>query len=73
MRDSGPGVQPERLTNLRERHVRASAERTGFGLGLSIVASVAAKQGARLELQSPPAGQRHGFEARLVLQAVQAG
>ncbi len=72
VRDSGPGVPPERLTGLRERHVRASADRTGFGLGLSIVASVAAKQGARLELQSPPAGLGQGFEARLVLQTVSA-
>ena len=71
VRDSGPGVPAERLSSLRERHVRASAERTGFGLGLSIVASVAAKQGALLELQSPPDGQPHGFEARLVLRAAQ--
>jgi two-component system OmpR family sensor kinase len=67
VRDSGPGVPPERLASLRERHVRASADRTGFGLGLSIVASVAAKQGAQLVLQSPPDGQTQGFEARLVL------
>jgi two-component system OmpR family sensor kinase len=71
VRDGGPGVAPERLAHLRERHVRASADRTGFGLGLSIVASVAAKLGARLELRSPPEGRANGFEASLVLRPAQ--
>ena len=68
VRDAGPGVPPDTLNCLRERHVRASADQTGFGLGLSIVSSVAAKQGAQLQLSTPPPGWPQGFEARLVLQ-----
>ncbi len=68
VRDAGPGVPADTLNGLRERHVRASGDRTGFGLGLSIVSSVAAKQGAQLVLSTPPAGWPQGFEARLILQ-----
>ncbi|ARU06724.1 hypothetical protein CCO03_07615 [Comamonas serinivorans] len=72
LRDAGPGVPPERLAQLRERHVRASADHAGFGLGLSIVASVAAKQGAQLVLRSPPDGLPRGFEASLLLRPAEA-
>jgi len=67
VRDSGPGVDAERLNTLQQRHVRQTAERTGYGLGLSIVATIAHKSDAQLLLSSPPAGQASGFEARLVL------
>jgi len=67
VRDRGPGVDVERLHTLQQRHVRQTAERTGYGLGLSIVATIAHKSDAQLLLSSPPAGQASGFEARLVL------
>lgn len=67
VRDDGPGVPPERLERLKHRHVRQSAERTGYGLGLSIVSSIAQKHGADLALTSPLPGSSHGFEARLIL------
>ena len=55
----------DRLQTLQQRHVRHSAERTGYGLGLSIVTTIAEKHGARLTLSSPLTGERGGFEARL--------
>ncbi len=67
VRDLGPGVSPEQLASLQQRHVRHDASRAGYGLGLSIVTTIAHKQGARLELHSPAPGSDHGFEARLVL------
>jgi len=72
VRDAGPGVSPEALAVLRRRHVRHSADRTGYGLGLSIVATIAQRENGRLELSSPPAGMAHGFEARLLLQPHEA-
>lgn len=65
VRDFGPGVAAERLRSLQQRHVRSSADRPGYGLGLSIVATIVAKHGARLRLNSPPPGAATGFEARI--------
>jgi len=63
VRDSGPGVDAALLQSLQQRHVRQSAERAGYGLGLSIAATIAHKHGCRLMLQSPPDGLAHGFAA----------
>ena len=68
VRDDGQGVTPEQLAKLQHRHVRQSAQRTGYGLGLSIVSSIAQKHDAQFLLSSPPPGKGHGFEARLILQ-----
>ncbi len=67
VRDVGPGVNAEQLKTLQQRHVRHGSDRTGYGLGLSIVTTIVEKQNARLELASPPAGAARGFEARIVL------
>jgi len=67
VRDFGPGVSPEQLRTLQQRHVRHGANPVGYGLGLSIVGTIVDKLGARLELSSPPAGASSGFEARIVL------
>lgn len=69
VRDHGAGVNSERLKTLQRRHVRQSADRTGYGLGLSIVTTIAAKHDAQLLLTSPLPGETAGFEARLVLLA----
>lgn len=67
VRDFGPGVDAERLHTLQERHVRHSADRSGYGLGMSIVATIVQKHGAQLRLASPPPGAASGFEARIEL------
>ena len=67
VRDFGPGVSPEQLRTLHDRHVRHGSNRAGNGLGLSIVGTNVEKLGARLELTSPPHGAASGFEARIVL------
>ena len=67
VRDFGPGVTDVELRTLQLRHVRHTAERAGYGLGLSIVATIVQKHGAQLELLSPPPGAAQGFEARIVL------
>ena len=70
VRDFGPGVTAERLQTLNQQHVRLVSSQSGFGLGLSIVKTVVAKQQARLELRSPLPGQTRGFEARIILRHV---
>jgi two-component system OmpR family sensor kinase len=67
VRDFGAGVNAEQLHTLKERHVRHSSDRAGYGLGLSIVGTIVEKHGARLVLSSPPEGAARGFEARIVL------
>ncbi|MEJ8847424.1 HAMP domain-containing sensor histidine kinase [Variovorax rhizosphaerae] len=67
VRDTGPGVSAAELLTLQQRHMRHTAERTGYGLGMSIVATIVTKHDARLELRSPPEGAASGFEARIVL------
>lgn len=67
VRDFGPGVTEVELRTLQLRHVRHSAEHAGYGLGMSIVATIVQKHDAQLELLSPPPGAAHGFEARIVL------
>lgn len=67
VRDEGPGIAPDLLQTLRQRHVRHAGDVAGYGLGLSIVATIAHQHGARLELASPPPGHSQGFEARIVL------
>jgi two-component system OmpR family sensor kinase len=69
VRDFGAGVNEEQLRTLRQRHVRHSSDRAGYGLGLSIVGTIVEKHDAKLVLSSPPAGAAQGFEARIVLQA----
>ncbi len=67
VRDFGPGVPEVELRTLKLRHIRHSAERTGYGLGLSIVSTIVTKHDARLQLDSPPAGAASGFEASIAL------
>ncbi|RQO39721.1 two-component sensor histidine kinase [Variovorax sp. KBW07] len=67
VRDFGAGVDAAQLQTLQQRHVRHGSDRTGYGLGLSIVGTIVQKHEATLELSSPPAGAAHGFEARIVL------
>lgn len=67
VRDHGAGLDPALLHTLQQRHVRHNTQRVGYGLGLSIVATIAHKQGAQLLLESPVPGQPQGFQATLVL------
>ena len=67
VRDFGPGLNDVELRTLKIRHVRHSAERTGYGLGLSIVSTIVDRHQGRLSLASPPPGRESGFEARIAL------
>jgi two-component system sensor histidine kinase QseC len=65
--DDGPGVPPVLRSQLSERFVRGETEVEGCGLGLSIVARIAALSHARFELGDglPRADGGHGFAATL--------
>ena len=65
--DDGPGVPADRLGTLRQRHVRHSADKAGYGLGLSIVSTITRQHGGMLHLLSPAPGRGGGFEARMDL------
>ena len=64
--DDGPGVSPDLRAQLSARFVRGEVEGEGCGLGLSIVARIAALSHARLELgDGLPRAGGHGFSATL--------
>jgi two-component system sensor histidine kinase QseC len=65
--DDGPGVAPALRAQLSARFVRGEVEDEGCGLGLSIVARIAALSNARLELGDglARADGGHGFAATL--------
>ncbi|MDZ7594171.1 MAG: ATP-binding protein [Thiobacillus sp.] len=67
--DNGPGVAPALRAQLCARFVRGEVEDEGRGLGLSIVARIAALSHAELELGNglPRADGGHGFAATLRL------
>jgi len=65
--DDGPGVAPELRTRLSARFVRGEVEDEGCGLGLSIVAHIAALSHAQLELGDglPRVDGGHGLKTTL--------
>ena len=71
VRDHGAGIDPDDLPRVFDRFARTDASRTaeGSGLGLSIVAAIAAAHGGRVDVESRP-GQGSTFSvvipARLV-------
>ena len=60
VRDSGPGIAPELLTQVLEPFYRVESSRNstsgGYGLGLSIAQTVATAHGGTLELRNRPEG-----------------
>lgn len=64
--DDGPGVPPERLTELVQPFRREHGAGDGSGLGLAIADAVARQSGGTLRLESPLGGGR-GFRAVLQL------
>ena len=59
-------IQSAALTDVQQRHVRADAAHLGYGLGLSIVGSIARQHGASFTLTSPVPGRSSGLQAMLV-------
>ncbi|MDI9856598.1 ATP-binding protein [Comamonas sp. 17RB] len=66
VRDDGPGLDATQRLQILERHVRGDTRHIGYGLGMSIVRSIADRHNAQLELLSPPPGKAQGLEVRLV-------
>ena len=65
--NAGPVVAPDRLARLTERLQRGSEGAEGSGLGLYIIACIAARSGHALHLASPRPGAEDGFEVRFRL------
>ena len=54
MHDSGLGIEPEDLERIFERSVRGREDRTGRGLGLTIVRQIVEVHGGRVWAESTP-------------------
>ena len=59
--DTGPGIAPELRARMFEAGVRGAAS-GGYGLGLSIVARLAARSGIGLSIDSGAGGSRAVLE-----------
>jgi signal transduction histidine kinase len=70
--DDGPGVPADQRDRMTQRFAQLDRARTGgAGLGLAIVASVAAAHGGRVDIADPPSGQ--GLSVTLHLPSVAPG
>ncbi len=69
VRDHGRGLTAAQLAQIQVRHARIGSQHIGYGLGMSIVRTLADKHGAELVFSSPPAGGTQGLEVRLVFAA----
>lgn len=67
VRDQGPGVVPEKISQIRQRHIKSADSGAGYGLGMSIISTIVQRQGGTLSLASPPAGHATGFEVVVCL------
>lgn len=64
VRDTGPGVDPSLLGTLFDRYTRSESGPRGAGLGLSIVAAVAASHGGGVAARNLPQG---GLEVTFIV------
>ena len=65
VRDHGTGLSAKQLAQIQQRHARIASQHIGYGLGMSIVRTIADKHGAQLRIASPPPGLPQGLEIRL--------
>ncbi|MBA2336838.1 MAG: sensor histidine kinase, partial [Acidimicrobiia bacterium] len=56
VRDTGPGAEAQTLATLFDRYTRAASRPGSVGLGLSIVAAVAASHGGGVRARNLPEG-----------------
>lgn len=66
VRDQGPFLSAAQLTQMQQRHARIGSHHLGYGLGMSIVRTIADKHGAQLLLQSPAPQHPQGLEVQLI-------
>ncbi len=72
--DQGPGIPAEERERVFDRFYRGQgATESGNGLGLSIVASIARRHGAAVDLSTPPGGIGLRVEVRFPVEAPQPG
>jgi len=62
--DSGPGIAPEKRSQVFQRFVRLDEHSSGSGLGLAIVRDIADAHGAEVTLEEGPGGQGSRFSVR---------
>lgn len=68
VRDTGDGLSQADIQKIQQRHARLESQHIGYGLGMSIVQTIAKKHGAALMLTSPPEGFAKGLEVALQFQ-----
>ena len=69
VRDSGAGLTAAQIQLIQRRHARMDRQHIGYGLGMSIVKTIADTHGAQLVFASPPPHAAHGLEVGLYFSA----
>lgn len=69
VRDSGAGLTAAQIQLIQRRHARMDRQHIGYGLGMSIVKTIADTHGAQLVFASPPPHAAHGLEVGLFFSA----
>jgi len=65
LEDTGPGIAPEELPRIFERHFRGTQSQRGTGIGLALVKKICDQQGWQVDIQSHPGqGTRVEFTFR---------
>jgi two-component system OmpR family sensor kinase len=67
--NGGPPIREAEMAGLKKRFRRGKTTASGSGLGLAIADRIVSQMGGTLELRSPPAGEKAGFEATMTLPA----
>jgi two-component system OmpR family sensor kinase len=67
--NGGPPIREAEMAGLKKRFRRGKTTASGSGLGLAIADRIVSQMGGTLELRSPPAGEKAGFEAKMTLPA----
>jgi signal transduction histidine kinase len=74
VRDNGPGISPDHLSNIFEPFYRANTARTGsqhhLGLGLALVRLNVRSMGGDCRVESPPPNQTAGCEFAIELPTI---
>jgi signal transduction histidine kinase len=65
--DNGPGIPPDAISKVTQRHFTVGEQSSGAGLGLAITSEIVQRHGGALRIKSPVTGQERGTAVEVSL------